>query len=634
MHKLIGRQLTGLLVRAAACCLIIALTALAGPGSLVRDSIPEQYRWDLGDIYANWDLWETDFAEAAGLVDSFATLQGTPSAGAGDLLSVLQFRDRIGMMVDRLSLFAGLCYVTAMADNDLNARYQRIQNLEADLAEASSWLEPELLRLPWDTVERWLDDEDSLAVYRYWLENTFRLKQHYLDEEQEKLLSYFGGFNNSPDGIYSGFVYSDIQYPSFELASGDTILLSESQAWYQMRVNRDQSERQMIFRTFYQTYHTYVNTYAAIYNSVLQRDWALARARNYETALQAALDYDNVPVGVYENLVSTVRQGTEPLQRYHRMRRRALGLEHYYWSDRQAPLVELDRAYEYDETVPWMIEATAVLGEGYTTRLKQLFERRRVDVYENEDKYTGAFQSDAYGTPQYILMNFDGTLEEVFTLAHEAGHAMHSNYSNSEQAYVNAYSTIFVAEVPSTLNEALLLDYLMERTATPQERIAMLQRAIENIEGTFFLQTMFADFEWQAHQLVEEGEPITAEALRSIYAGLLADYYGDAIEMDSLYHSYWTRIGHFVESPYYVYKYATSLAASAELVKGIQSDNPEIREPALVNYLSLLRAGGNDYPMSQLMKSGVDLSTPRVVRAVVVQLGELVDRLEIELDKL
>jgi oligoendopeptidase F len=624
----------GLMLRTAAGLLLTVLPALGGPNTLVRDSIPEQYKWDLGDIYAGWEAWEADFAEATGEVDSLATLQGMPSTSAANLLSVLRFKDRVGMMVDRLSLFADLSYVTAMADNELNARYQRMQTLEADLAEASSWLEPELLKLPWDTVTQWLNRENDLALYRYWLENIFRLKEHYLDQAQEKLLSYFGGFNNSPDGVYSSFVYSDIQYPTFVLASGDTILLSESQTWYQMRVNRDQGERQRMFRTFYETYHTYVNTYAAIYNGVLQRDWALARARNYATSLEAALNYDNVPVGVYENLVSTVRQGTEPLQRYHRLRRQALGLEHYYWSDRQAPLVESDRTYEYDEAVSWVIGATAVLGEDYTARLKQFFEQRRVDVYENEDKYTGAFQSDAYGTPQYILMNFDGTLEEVFTLAHEAGHAMHSNYSNSQQPYVNAYSTIFVAEVPSTLNEALLLDYLMERTATPQERIAMLQRAIENIEGTFFLQAMFADFEWQAHQLVERGEPITADALRIIYAGLLADYYGDAIEIDSLYYSYWTRIGHFVESPYYVYKYATSLAASSKLVKEIQSDDPGVREPAVRKYLALLRSGGNDYPMNQLKKAGVDLSSPEAVQAVVDQLGELVDRLKTELGKL
>lgn len=617
-----------------ALILIVSNPGSAGPDTLIRDSIPESYKWDLSPIYPDWEAWEGDFTVVSSMIDSLATLAGYPSQGAEQLLATLRFKDSVGMMTDRLSLYAWLAYVTNMSDNLLSGNYQRIENIESRLAEAISWLEPELLEIPWDGIAGWQARAAGLDEYGYWLEDIFRLKEHYLNEAQEKLLAYFGPFNNSPEGVYSDFIYSDIQYPSYVTRDGDTILLTENQTWYQMRVNRDQDERRNMFRTFYEAYHGYVNTYAAIYNSVLQRDFGLARARNYDNALAAALDNDNVPVEIYRNLVTTVRQGTEPIKRYHRLRRQALGLDHYYWSDRKSPLVDFSRTYEFNEVVPWVIDATAPLGPDYQQEVRELTEQRRIDVYENESKYTGAFQSDAFGTPQYILMNFSGTLEDVFTLAHEMGHAIHSNYSNSHQTYVNAYSTIFVAEVPSTLNEALLLDYLLGQSEDPKERVAILQQAIENIAGTFYLQTMFADFEWQAHQLLEGGEPVTADALRGIYAGLLNDYFGDAIEMDSLYHSYWTRIGHFFESPYYVYKYATSYAASAKLVEGILSNDANLREEVLRRYFTLLRSGGNDYPMEQLKKAGVDMSTPDALQAVVTQLDNLVSRLETELDQL
>lgn len=614
--------------------LISPATLAATPDSRVRDSIPDQYKWDLSPIYPDWTSWEADLALATELVDSIARLGGYPSQGASQLYTFLSFRDRIGMMLDRLSIYSGLQSVTDMGDNELSARDQRVSNLQSTLGEATSWLEPELLKTPWDSIDAWLNVKPELADYRYTLENLFRMKAHYLDDAQEKLLSYFGPFNNAPEGIYSDFVYSDIKYPTFVRENGDSVLLSESQVWYQMRVNHDQEERRRMFRTFYEAYDGYVNTYASIYNCVLQRDWALAKARNYGSCVEAALGPDNVPLEVYESLVTTVREGSEPLKRYHRLRKGALGLDHYYWSDRVSPIVEFERAYEYDEVVPWVIEAMKPLGEEYGEQLKKLFANHRIDVYENEEKYTGGFQSDAYGTPEYILMNFDGTLEEVFTLAHEAGHALHSHYSNTTQPYVNAYTTIFVAEVASTLNEALFLNYLLERTKDPRERIAMLQQAIDNIAGTFYLQTMFADFELQTHQLVEQGEPVTAEAIRGIYGDLLTDYFGDAIEIDSIYHSYWTRIGHFFESPFYVYKYATSFASSADLVQGVLSKDEAVREKTLGDYLNLLRSGGNDYPMEQLRRYGVDLSSPEVLQAVPRQLDRLVTRLEEELSRL
>jgi oligoendopeptidase F len=616
-----------------ATCLLVVASVSSAPTTLIRDSIPEQYKWDLNDIYPGWAAWESAYAKASAMVDTLGEFHGQASKGAESLLKVLKYKSQIGEMVDRIALYADLSFVTNQADNDLNAKTQRASILGTRFSEATSWLEPELQQLPWETVRGWIDQTPGLAEYRYFLDNLFRLKPHTLDEKGEKLLSCFSNFNNTPDAIYSGFIYSDIQYNDYVTKNGDTVKLTESQIWYQIRTNRDQEERRRMFETFYQAYQDYVNTYAAMYNSVLQRDWAEARARNYPTVLEASLSVNNVPTLVYENLVKTVRNGVAPLQRYHRLRKQALGLDHYYWSDRQIPLIDKEQSYEYDQIVPWVIEAMKPLGDDYAQRLQNLFGKRRIDVYENEDKYTGGFQSDAYGTPQYILLNFNGTLDEVFTVAHEAGHAIHSNYSNTSQPYVNSSYTIFVAEVASTLNEALFLDYLMQKVKTSDERIAMLQRAIENIEQTFYLQTMFADFEWQAHQLVEKGEPVTADALRAIYGKLIAEYFGDAIEFESLYESYWTRIGHFFSRPYYVYKYATSFASSAQIVQGVQSKDASVRKKALDNYLGMLKSGGSDYPMEQLRKCGVDLAKPDAIQAVVSRLDNLVTLLEAELKK-
>ncbi len=603
---------------------------MAAPETVVRDSIPDQYKWDLSVIYSGWEAWDRDYARAESLIDSLAGFEGTINS-AERLLAAFRLRDEIGLINDKIYVYANLGYDIDMRDNESAARYRRYGHLTTIFGQASSWFRPELLAVEWSRINAWLEELPELEIYRFFLEDLNRRRAHFLDAAQEKLLSYFGSFNSSPDAIYADMVYSDIQYPDYVTAAGDTLTLSEGQVWYQMQANRDQAERQAMFREFYRAYDGYVNTYASMYNSVLQRDWALAQARNYPTCLEAALGDDNIPVAVYENLIETVRHGTAPLKRYHQVRKEALGLEHYYWSDRKVPLVDFDKTYEYDAVIPWMYEAMAPLGDEYLAKLRQLLGGRWIDVYSNEGKYTGGYELDAYGMHPFILLNHNGTLSEVFTIAHEAGHALHSVYSNENQPYATAYYTIFVAEVPSTLNEALLLDYLLDRSDDPAEKITMLQQAIENIAGTFYLQTLFADFEWQAHAMVEQGEPITADALRAIYDRLLTDYFGEAIEGDSLYQSYWTRIGHFFESPYYVYKYATSFASSAKMVQGITAEAGADRDEALEQYYDLIQAGGNDYPVAQLAKAGVDLTSPEVLQAVVDQLDRLVTRLEEEL---
>jgi oligoendopeptidase F len=328
-----------------------------------------------------------------------------------------------------------------------------------------------------------------------------------------------------------------------------------------------------------------------------------------------------------ENLIETTRAGVEPLRRYHRLRRKALGVSSYQVYDFSIPLVTFEKKYKYDEVLDWIIAAVEPLGPEYQARMREGFTGRWIDVYENEGKRSGAYSAPVYGTHPYMLLNYTDTLDDVFTLAHEMGHSMHTILSHQEQPFVYSNYTIFVAEVPSTLSEALLLEFMLKRSTDPDERIVLLQHAIDNITGTFFTQVMFADYELRAHRLAEQDQPITSEILTDTYTTLLRDYYGDSIDLNPLTGITWARIPHFFNSPYYVYQYATCFASAARLSREIMRGDTDAR----ARYLTLLKSGGNDYPMEQLKKAGVDLAQPDTVRAVLEQLDDLVSRLEREL---
>jgi oligoendopeptidase F len=330
---------------------------------------------------------------------------------------------------------------------------------------------------------------------------------------------------------------------------------------------------------------------------------------------------------VVENLIETTRAGVEPLRRYHRLRRKALGVSSYQVYDFSIPLVTFDKKYSYEDVLDWIVSSVAPLGREYQARTGEGFAGRWIDVYENEGKRSGAYSAPVYGTHPYMLLNYTDTLDDVFTLAHEMGHSMHTILSHEAQPFVYSSYTIFVAEVPSTLSEALLLEYMLKHSTDPDERIVLLQHAIDNITGTFFTQVMFADYELRAHQLAEQDQPITSEILTEIYTNLLKDYYGEAVDTNPLTGITWARIPHFFNSPYYVYQYATCFASAARLAHEIMGGNAGARD----RYLTLLSSGGNDYPMEQLKKAGVDLSQPDTVRAVMEQLDDLVTRLENEL---
>jgi oligoendopeptidase F len=539
--------------------------------------------------------------------------------------------DAMGALSYRVWYFAALHYDEDQRNNEINARRQQVQILFAKQQQASSWFNPELLGIPIETVRGWLDANRELAVYRFAIESLFHEQEHVLDEPGERLMSYAGRFNSVPHDSYSALTTADVKFPSIVLSDGSKVTLTYGQYRALLETNRNQDDRANAYRTFHQTFVDNQNTFAALYNGVLQRDWFHARARDYKTTLDAALHGNNIPTSVVENLIAATKQGVEPLRRYHRLRRRVLGVSTYRLYDVFIPLVEHAARYPYDEVGAWIVDSVAPLGGDYQRNVRRAFDGRWIDVFENSGKRSGAYSAPVYGAHPYMLLNYNETLDAVFTLAHEMGHSMHTLLSHQTQPFVYAGYTIFVAEVPSTLNEALFLDLMLERARNREERIVLLQHAIDSIASTFYTQVMFADYELQTHRLVEQDHPVTADVLNTIYASLLDAYYGDVIDREDMSKVTWARIPHFFSTPYYVYQYATCFASTARLMQAIRSKEPGEREDAVNRYLNLLRAGGSDYPMNLLARAGVDLSQPDTVRAVATELDTLVARLEQEL---
>jgi oligoendopeptidase F len=599
-----------------------------------RSEILDHHKWNLTDIFPSWEAWRAALTELDRQIDAYAALQGTLAQGADRLLAAFQLSDEIGQLAFRVWYFASLSYDEDQRDNTLNAARQQVQILFAKSAQASAWFNPELLAIPLETVQGWMSSTPALAVYRFAIEDLYRQHEHVLDAAGERLLSLASRVDSAPTDAYSALSTADIEHPTITLASGEQIVLSYGQYRAILATNRNQRDRGLAFRAFHELYERNQNTYAALYNAVLQRDWFHARAREYRTTLDAAVHGNNIPASVVENLIDTTKAGTEPLRRYHRLRKRVLGVESYHSYDGLIPLVDFDRTYDYEEVLDWLVASVETLGPEYQDRMRTAFAGRWIDVYENVGKRSGAYSAPVYGVHPYMLLNYNNTLDAVFTLAHEMGHSMHTLLSHQHQPFVYASYTIFVAEVPSTLSEALFLDYMLSRTTDQRERIVLLQHAIDDMVGTFYTQVLFADYELQAHRLAEEGKPVTAEVLSDIYFGLLKAYHGDALDYDDLARVTWARIPHFYNTPYYVYQYATCYASTAKLIQEMMDGAPAERRAAVDRYLDLLKAGGSDHPMKLLQRAGVDLREQSTVLAVVDQLDRRVTQLEREIENL
>jgi oligoendopeptidase F len=596
-----------------------------------RSDIPVKYTWDLSSIFDSWEEWEAAFVTLDAAIERYKGHEGTLAQGGDRLLRAYQDADELGQLAYRVWYYAALQYDQDQRDNGVNARRQKVQLLIARWRQATSWFNPELLRIPLNTVREWMLASDALAVYRFAIEDLFRQQAHVLDAAGERLLSLSGRLSSVPSDSYSALSTADARFPTITLSTGESVQVSYGQYRRLLATCREQADRRAAYEALYDTYGASLNTYATLYNGVMQREWFEARARGYATTLDAALFGNDIPTSVVENLIRETKAGVEPFRRYHALRRRVLGLQDYHVFDAFVPVIDHDDKYPYDTVGDWIVEAMVPLGPDYQARLRDAFAGRWIDVFENQGKRSGAYSAPVYGAHPYMLMNYNDTLDAVFTLAHELGHSMHTLLSHETQPFVYAGYTIFVAEVPSTLAEALLLEYLLDRVKTREERVTLLQHAIDGIVGTFYNQVLFADFELEAHRLVEQDQPVTAEALNGIYARLLDEYWGDVLAPDPRARTTWARIPHLFQSPYYVYQYATCFASTARLMTEVRHADTAIARSAVDRYIALLKSGGSDHPMRLLQRAGVDLSEPSTVRAVVEQLDGLVTRLEGEL---
>jgi oligoendopeptidase F len=604
------------------------------PETRVREEIPAQYRWDFSAIYPDWAAWDAAMKQMEAKMDEFAALKGTLAKGPAAILKAYRGYDEIGMLQYKVYRYPQLQRDVNTRNQEIAGKFQRVGAVFAKFGTATAWFTPELLTIPQPTMEKWIRETPELEIYRFAIMDNYRQQEHVLDEKGERLLSLAARFNQTPTQTFQELSTSDIKFPKITLSDGKEITLSPGTYQSVLQTNYNQADRAKAFEAYLDTYAATANTYSAIYNGVMQRGWFSAQARNYPTTLDAALDSNAVPPAVVQTLVDTVRAGTGPLQRYHQLRKRLLKLETYHLYDGSIPIFRSDKVYPYDDAKDVVISSVLPLGEEYVAQYRKFVSGGRIDVYENEGKRSGAYNAGVYGVGPYLLLNYNDTLDAVFTFAHEAGHAMHTVLSYATQPFVTADYTIFVAEVASTTNERFLLNKLLETTLDPRERFLLLQHAVDSIVGTFYTQVLFADYELQAHKLVEKDQPITQDVLNGIYARLLKEYYGDALTVDDRYKYTWTRIPHFYNTPYYVYQYATCFASSAKLFKDMTTGSPESRKAATDRYLTLLKSGGNDYPMNQLKKAGVDLTQRATVQAVVDQMNELVTQMEAEAAKI
>ncbi len=593
-----------------------------------RAEIDKRYKWKLDHIYPGWEEWDADLKKIEELMEKFQQYRGALDSGPSVILEAFKLSDELGMLADKVFSYAHLTYDTDQRDNSINARMQQVQILFARFSTATAWFDPELLTIKQDQMEWWLAQTPELEPYAFPIRELYRSREHVLDETGERLLSYYSQLKATPSQIYQALSTADMKFETAELSTGDKVAVSYAQYTKLLRTLKKQEDRRKAFEAHFASFKKSLNTFANIYNGVCQRDWASAQARNFGSTLEAKLHGNNIPVGVYENLIKTTRKNTAPVQRYMKLRKKLMGLDEYHLYDGSLPLVEFDKEYPYDTISDMIIESVAPLGTAYQKRLRKAFGGGWVDVYENTGKRSGAYSAGVYGVHPYMLLNYNDTLDNVFTVAHEMGHSMHTLLSGEKQPYATHSYTIFVAEVASTLNEALLLDLMLARSTDSKEKIVLLQQAIDNITGTFFTQVMFADYELRAHKLAEEGIPITADTLSEVYFGLLQEYYGDALELDDLYRITWARIPHFFGSPYYVYQYATCFASSQVLHQRLLSQDAGERKKTAEDVLTLLGSGGSDHPMEQLRQAGVNLEKPEVIRAVPDALSTLVDELE------
>lgn len=579
--------------------------------------------WCLEDMFESDDFWEEEFGRLQRMIFQYEDFEGTLGESADRLLEYLKFNDETNLLMERLYVYANMRYHQDMANSMYQEFAARAQKLMVEMSGASAFAEPEILEITTEKINVFFNENPELETYKRYISEILRGKNHTLDKKTETILAKSRQMANAAENIFSMYNGADIKFPSITTEEGEEIEITHGN-FVPLLESVDREVRKAAFEGVYETYGKMRNTLAATFAANLDQANFYAQVRNFSSAREMYLYGSNIPESVYDNLIETVHKNMDKMHKYVSLRKKILDVSELHMYDLYTPIAKApDTKYSFEAAKDIVLEGLAPMGEEYIKVLEEGFDNRWIDVYENEGKRSGAYSWGAYGTHPYVLMNYHGTLDHVFTLAHEMGHAIHSYYSDANQPYVNAGYKIFVAEVASTCNESLLIQHLLKITEDEEEKTYLINHFLEQFKGTLYRQTMFAEFEKIAHSMVQNGEGVTADRLCGIYYNLNKEYFGDDIVIDKEIELEWARIPHFY-NPFYVYQYATGLSAAIALSKRILEEG----KPAVEDYMKFLTGGSSQDPIELLKIAGVDMTSSEPIETALELFGNLLEELQ------
>jgi len=615
-------------------CMILLLTTAGVVQSQTRPrtEVAPEYTWNTADLFPDAAAWRNAMNQLNDLVPEIAAFQGKLASSARDLYACLELRTELSRRFGRLSTYAGLLSDQDTRDSEALAMKQETSQLGVDLSSRLAFIEPEIAALTSARIDQFIAQEEGLETYAFYLRDVLRRKAHKLSAAEEKIVAEAGLMSDAAYSTYSIFSNAELPYPEVKLSDGTTVLVDQA-GYSRYRALPVREDREKVFQAFFTTLGQFRRTFGTQLYANVKRDMFYARARHYKNCLSTALDDNAIPVEVYHALIRNINTNLPTFHRYLKLRQRMLGVPQLEYHDLYAPVVKgVELNYAYDEARQLILTALAPLGSDYQKVVEEAFRSRWIDLYPTTGKRSGAYSNgSAYDAHPYILMNYSGQYNDVSTLAHELGHALHSHFSNSSQPYPLADYPIFVAEVASTLNEALLIDHILKTIKDDDIRLSLLMSHLDGIKGTLFRQTQFAEFELAIHEAAERGETLTGDKLTELYRAIFRKYYGadqGICDVDDLYALEWAFIPHFYYN-FYVYQYSTAFTASTALSRKILNHE----KGAVESYLEFISAGGSDYPIELLKKAGVDMTTTEPFTQAMAAMNRTMDEIEKILDK-
>lgn len=593
-------------------------------GLIKRDVIESKYKWNLKDIYSSDKEWESQFSEAEEKSNGLIEFKDTLGESSENLLRCLKYDEEIGIILDRLHLYAMLSHDLDLSDEEHQGMYDRLMVLASKISASSSFIKPEILKIQEKKLYSFIKENKDLHIYKHLVDDLLRTKAHTLNAEEEKILANVSPALQVASSVFGLLTNADLKFPTIVDENGVEIEITHgrySSAMYSI----DRGYRKRFYENYYVPYIQYKNTLGALFSGNIKADYFNSQTRKYSSSREAALDANNIPISVYDNLINSVSSNVEALHRWANLKKNYLKLDTFHSYDAYVTLFpSVKREYSYEDGMKLVLDSITPLGKDYVNDVKFAFDNRWIDVFETKAKRSGAYSSGStFGVHPYVLLNWSNELNDVFTLTHEMGHNMHSYYTGKSQPYPYANYSIFVAEVASTVNEALLLDYLIENSKSKDEKLFLIEKHINNIVTTFYRQTMFANFEQIVHEKNQNGEALTPELLSKLYGDLHLQFWGDAMTLDKEEVLTWSRVPHFYYN-FYVYQYATSFAASEAISIKIKNEG----QSAVDKYLSFLHSGSSDYPINVLKNAGIDMTISEPIISVTKKMNDLLDRLE------